>query len=333
MNVSIKTLLHRYALTLEKQWKHDRSKTVGASEIGQCARKTWFSKHDAPRDEEFEDDWGATARGQIMEDHFWLPALRANLPEGVQLLFAGEDQRTLSAGYLSETTDGLLVWPNGYCINLDSKSIDPRIRLDSAKPQHRFQVHQQMGLIRELTEFRPETSIISYINTSFWSEISEFVIEYDPRVYSVAKARAEKIMTASDALELPPEGKMAGGRDECPYCPWQSHCANVTVAGVPREDRALDNTLAPQLMLMRDAERAARAKRDEAETAHAAAVEHIKQFMRTNNSRKYKGDGWSISYYSIKGKDSIDIQAIEASGVDLSKFRKTGKPSEGLRIT
>src|SRR3954471_24101218 len=152
MSVAIKTILHRYALTLEKQWKHDRSKTVGASEIGQCARKTWFSKHDSPRDEGYVESWGAALRGRVMEEQFWVPALRSGLPEDVKLLFAYPEQETLVSGYLSETTDGLLVWPNGYCINLDCKTEDPRNNRQGVKTQHKFQTHTQMGIIREKTK-------------------------------------------------------------------------------------------------------------------------------------------------------------------------------------
>ncbi len=138
-------------------------------------------------------------------------------------------------------------------------------------------------------------------------------------------------MTASDALELPPEGKMAGGR-ECDYCPWASHCSAVTVAGVPREEQTLDDSLVPQLLLLRYAAIAARDARDEAETAQAAAVENIKQFLREHNTRKHKGDGWSVSYSVVNGRATLDIDAIKAAGIDLAPYYKTGSQSERLMI-
>lgn len=332
MSVSIKTLLHKYAATLEKQWKHDRSKTVGASEIGKCARQTWFSKHDAPRDEGYEDSWGARLRGTIIEDAFWVPALRATLPEGTSLLFAGEHQETLVSGYLSATTDGLMLDDaTGYCVNLDCKSIDSRADISKPKTEHSFQVQAQMGLIRECTNYTPDSSILSYIDSSFWDTITEFVIPFNPRIYAAAHARAEQIMTASEALDLPPEGKMAGG-SECDYCAWASHCADVTVAGVPRDTRPLDETLVPELLLMRYAAIAARDARDEAEIAYAAAIENIKQFMRGQNTRSYRGNGWSVSYSTVNGRSILDIAAIEAAGVDLAPYYKTGKSSERLTV-
>jgi len=48
--ISIAALIKQYGASLKKEWNHDRSKTVGASEIGKCARRVWFEKHDAPKD-------------------------------------------------------------------------------------------------------------------------------------------------------------------------------------------------------------------------------------------------------------------------------------------
>jgi hypothetical protein len=41
----IQEILNSHAASLTKVWAHDRSTTVGASEIGQCARKTFWIKH------------------------------------------------------------------------------------------------------------------------------------------------------------------------------------------------------------------------------------------------------------------------------------------------
>ena len=53
------------------------------------------------------DVWGATLRGRLFEDHFWVPALRACY--GAKLLFAGDQQQTFVSGFLSATPDGLLI--------------------------------------------------------------------------------------------------------------------------------------------------------------------------------------------------------------------------------
>jgi hypothetical protein len=76
----IQGILNWYADSLQKTWAHDRTQTIGASEIGQCARKTFWikneidPKHRAERDAEYQDGWGAKIRGTIMENEFWTPA-------------------------------------------------------------------------------------------------------------------------------------------------------------------------------------------------------------------------------------------------------------------
>ena len=58
------------------------------------------------------------------------------------------------------------------CLLLECKSIDPRVKLDAPKPEHRYQVIVQLGVVRETTEFQPRYAIISYIDASFgmtWS--------------------------------------------------------------------------------------------------------------------------------------------------------------------
>ena len=53
-----------------------REHTVGASEVGQCARKLFWIKNEgdplyaAPRDADYVDRWGARVRGSIFEQHF-----------------------------------------------------------------------------------------------------------------------------------------------------------------------------------------------------------------------------------------------------------------------
>lgn len=346
MKLSIGDMLRSYGNGLSKTWSHDRLNTVGASEVGQCMRKTWFSKNEQPADQGYTDRFGAKLRGTLIEDYFWVPGLRATLPDGMQLLFAGEEQKTLVDGYLSATTDGLLVgvernvlaWlgvPDirSDCINLDCKSIDPRVDLKIEKPEHSFQVQAQVGLVRHATPHRPEYSVLSYIDASFLDDIREFAVAFDPDVYQVAKNRARQVMTEIDPLNLMPEGKLSGG-GECKYCPWASHCATVTVAGVPQSEVAtLGDNAAAELKTMRDRERMLNANKDELAVEHAQACEAIKEFLRTNGVRGHKGDGWSVAWSSIKGRKNLDQSAIEAAGIDLSAYEKTGKPGDRLRIT
>jgi hypothetical protein len=345
MKISIKECLQSYGSRLQKAWEHDRLNTVGASEVGQCIRKTWFSKNEAPADPDYEDRFGAKLRGTIIEDHYWVPGLRASLPEGVELLYAGSDQRTLVDGYLSATPDGLLVGcgPDALahfdiddlgsdCLAVESKSIDPRVDIRIEKPEHSFQTQAQMGLLRFATEHKPNYALISYVDASFLDDVREFAIPFDQRIYDVAKERARRVFTTDDALTLPPEGKLAGG-NECGYCPWKSHCAAVTVAGIPKDDKAtLGENAAAELKRLRDAERDLAAQKDTTEIKHATAREAVKEFLRINGIRRYTGEGWAVSWSSVKSREIVDTKAAEAAGVDLTAFKKVGDPADRLLV-
>ena len=90
------------------------------------------------------------------------------------------------------------------CVMCEAKSSDPRTNLTDAKPVNVFQTQVQMGLVREMTEFKPTHSILSYTDASFWSDVKEFVIEFNPAIYEVAKERATLVMTATSGTELKP---------------------------------------------------------------------------------------------------------------------------------
>jgi hypothetical protein len=144
----------------------DRAQTVGASDVGQCERKVYYYKnerdwkHAAPRDEEYQDRWGAKIRGSVFENQFWYPALKATF--GDRLKFAGPDQQTFVSGFLSATPDGLLtgcqldeIAPgSGAEVIVEAKTADPRTNLTKPKEENVFQTQVQMGRYAK----RPNTS-------------------------------------------------------------------------------------------------------------------------------------------------------------------------------
>jgi hypothetical protein len=75
-------------------------------------------------------------------------------------------------------------------VMVECKTYDPRTNLADPKTENVFQTHVQMGLVRELTEYKPTHSILSYTDASWWSEGKEFIIEFDPQIYENAKKRA-----------------------------------------------------------------------------------------------------------------------------------------------
>jgi hypothetical protein len=229
-----------------------RSQTIGASEIGRCARQLFYLKnegdpvHGACRNPDFVEGWGNPVRGTVFEESFWTPALSAAY--GDRLRFAGKDQETFVKGFLSATPDGLLIdladdalAPLGVAslggdrsLVVECKSVHPNTRLTEPKLAHVYQVQVGLGLIRELTEHRPEYALISYTNASDWSETREFVVERDPAIFDVAQRRALQILTAMFAEALPPEGLTSGGR-ECEWCPYSNACLSAEALDLNRK--------------------------------------------------------------------------------------------------
>jgi hypothetical protein len=349
----IRKALIEYARATERSFD-DRLNSIGASEVGQCARKIYFAKNAGDRifgveaDENFENAWGAALRGRLIEDHFWIPALRARY--GAKVFYAGEEQQTLTAGFLSATPDGLLVdqpraalGPIGVAdigedgsVVLECKSIDPRAKLDEPKPEHRYQAIVQMGLFRELTKHRPRWALISYINASFLDDVAEFAVEFDAAIFANAKARAAQIMTATAPDQLRPEGWIGGAR-ECRYCPFTAACGVLRHA-VPT--RPSVEPPGPQFIAeIANLARTAKARRHDAEAAVAAQreVEHeIRERLRSRELRHMKGDGVSITWAPVKGRPSFDMQAIREAaakaGIDLAQYTTVGEPTDRLVI-
>ena len=342
----IKQTLDAYASASGKIWSHDRSSTVGASEVGQCARKIFWLKNEndsarrAERDAEYHDSWGARARGTVFEDSFWEPALRARFRDRLRL--AGKDQKTFTDNFLSATPDGMIVnltaeekaaiGTQADCVMVECKTADPRTNLTEAKSANVYQTQVQMGLVREMTDYKPTHSILSYTDASFWSDVKEFVIAFDFTVYTVAQERAMRIMTADAGHDLQPEGWIAGGA-ECRYCPFTKACG-IERRNLPFQDIApVDPQFAEEIAQMARQLKTFEAARDGCETSLRALQEQIKSRLREKGVKKIPG---VLTWSTVKARAGYDNRAIKQAaveaGVDIRQFETTGEPSDRLVI-
>lgn len=352
---SLRAIHNSYAATSQRVFAHDRSNTVGASEVGQCLRKVWFTKNEIDpdfgitRDPDHEDSWGARVRGSVYENAFWEPALRAGLPEGAELHFAGADQRTLVRDFLSATPDAIVTGlardclshldvPDigGDCLVVECKTADPRTKLAEAKPEHVFQVQVQIGLIRATTNFRPEWGLITYTDTSFWNEVIEFPVCFDEAVYLHALDRAALAMTASNVHDVRPEGWIAGGK-ECDFCPFTGACGRAKAERVPAENRCADPEVEAEIATKG---RLARLLKTEAEailTRAKAKEQEVRDLMASAGARSVDRDGVKITWSAVRGRPSYDMKglraAAEAAGIDVEAFSTVGDPTDRLVIT
>ena len=345
MTSIIAKTLDDYANSLNKRWSHDRASTVGASEVGQCVRKMFWLKNEndsarrAARDPEYRDSWGARMRGTVFEDAFWEPALRARF--GDRLKLAGKDQKTFTSNFLSATPDGMIVNLTAEeqagigvetdCLMVECKTADPRTNLTSPKATNVYQTQVQMGLVREMTDYRPTHSILSYTDASFWSDVKEFVVAFDERVFEAAKERAMIIMTADSAADLKPEGWIAGGA-ECNHCPFTKACG-IERRNLPFQDEPVDEQFKAEMISMVLDLKDVEASRDYNDKHARELQDAIKARLREKSVRKIPG---VLTWSSVKGRTGYDNRAIKQAaveaGVDIRQFETQGEPSDRLVI-
>jgi len=344
----LKEIFAEYAKTLEVEWDYDRTQTVGASEIGQCARKTFWLKNEGTergveRDADHEENWGARIRGTLMERHFWAPAMQLRF--GDNILFSGHAQKTLFSGYLSATPDALIIKQKPDVLKYlgidnigegvllaEGKTIDPRTNISEAKIENYMQTVAQMGLVRECTEYKPNYDLLTYTDASFWSEITEFAIPFDQKLYDEAKRRAAIIIHAKNGNELRPEGWIAGGK-ECSFCPFVGACGVERMAVPPNNVRATPQFIAEITDYAREANAiSVQIERLEAQFNDRQNV--IKERLKDKGVRRIEG---VVNWYRVSGRPYYAIgpmkEQLTALGIDIEQFEHISKDSDRLVIT
>jgi hypothetical protein len=220
--------------------------------------------------------------------------------------------------------------PPGGSVILECKTIDSRSHIDEPKPQHLMQVQGQLGLLREQTNHKPSHAVISYVDSSTWSKVTEFVVEFDPAMYAVCKQRARKIMSATDVAETMPEGFISGGF-ECSYCPFQGPCG-LARTDVPSTDNQIDPVVVTELATIGKEIIELDKVADAAATEARARKEQMRDRLRELGVRRVKGDGISVMWSQVKGRTIVDHDAMRAAGIDLTEFEKQGAPSDRLSV-
>ena len=200
-----------------------------------------------------------------------------------------------------------------------------------------MQLNTQLGVVSEKTEHKPEWAVISYVNCSFYDDTVEFVHHFDAAAFEFTKARAAKILAATAADELRPEGYIAGGH-ECETCPFTQACGVIRHAvptGPPAEP--LDpQALAELIDLAREV--AARRALTEAATCDQREAENdLKNRLRAKGHRSVADGDVRITWSAVKGRPSFDWVGIRtaaaAAGVDLSEYETVGAPTDRLLVS
>jgi hypothetical protein len=337
-----------------KVWE-DRVTTVGASEVFGCIRSTFFKKirPDLMDDDDSLDgsNWGHTERGNLIENDFVVPKLRAMFGAD-KCLYMGTEQKTFKDGRLSATPDGividlpsdaLLVYGkkdiNGSEIATEIKTFggahaEPRKYLIDgvahyeAKLQHIGQNIVQMGAISKNTNYSPKTGAVLYVNPINLKDIRVAIVDFDQGIYDHAKVRAESIyIPGKTAADFRAEGLKGG--NACTYCQFTEACQKIEVEAFP------DNKLSPSSVdpkALEEVEKAVkhvavlRAEYKKLELQKKSAEADLKDHLFNLKTNRLYGADWSVSISKRKGKKTLDKEAMTADGIDLDNYSKEGNP-------
>ena len=334
----------------------DRSKRIGASEIGQCGRKVMLGKFGIVQDDGNLPTSGFAVRGDVMEDHWTAPLMRAWIKEhGGELLYSGQANQTTLKGTkipLSATPDGLAVRVSRKVLArygvpdigprkelvLELKSLDPRVGQHKLpKPAHVPQTITQMGMIRRSKELKhaPEWGAVVYVDASDWFKVQVFPVKWEEKKFDALVKRANKLLSVSDPNQIAPEGKIAGG-NECTECPWARQCLGFMpwlADEDPRQLKSKDIAEIEKVALRLHQAKEAVEKAKQVERDREADLYGV---MATKKRRFVMGKSFTVSAKETSGQNRYDIAALVAAlkkkGGDPEKCRKMTKPGASMTV-
>lgn len=328
----------------QRVWTHDRSKTLGASETFACLRRAWFGKFRP--DLKVPQDMGAAERGNVMEKHHVVPTLQ-QIYGFENCLYMSDDQDTLIFGLSSATPDGLIVNQpldvfaadglgsiEADCFACEIKSFDPRAHIEEEKAIHHGQAMMQLGMYRQLSDYKPEYAVVLYVNASIYTDVRPFFIKWDEKLFHAGLARARKLFDTKDPYELLAEGALT---DQCKHCPYIGACRDAEIKHWPSDTKNMDPETVEEVYEV------AR-KRYEAHTAAKAADAHkkgidetIKRKLADLGTKSVDDPRFKITYSKMEGRDSLDKTALEVflqpHGLTLEDFQQSGNDYTRLTVT
>lgn len=332
----------------QREWSHDRSKTVGGSEVFRCHRWCFFKKRMPERAETPDDpddiSWGTAERGNVMET--WaVEQLRKTLGEDA-CRYMGEEQVTLidDEAPLSSTSDGLIIdQPRDFLANYgvpdmgrelndvaaEIKTFDPRSGdlKTAARPRNIGQNIVQMGLYQRKTNHKPYWGLLMYFNPANLQDIRPFAVKYDDEVYKNAQRRAIDVFDLNKkAKDFRAEGKFT---NQCAHCEFQTVCHETDMEMYTDKIVALkdiDPLQVKELEALTRAAAKARKQKREAEKADKELSEELRFRLAEIGTKKVgdlKKHGWEVGMRMQEGRVTIDKQAMKEDGI-LEKYEKVG---------
>lgn len=274
----------------------DRSTYVGASDIGQCLKKSYLSKFD---EEDFDfEQLLIFERGHIAEG-IYIKGLKNNPRKDAfsfkkQVKFVGRDEWA----FLRTHLDLHVNFPRED-VAVEGKTF--RTELPDGKPRLSwiYQNHIQMWLAGESTG-RKTRGIIAAIDLNT-AKRHEFSVVFSEILLQQAKDRALKLWNAMQS-RTEPEGEVS---DLCAYCPYKMSCNTLLKNGekLPEEVDAMINEIK---------------ELSKAEKRAKELKEAVKAFMDAANIKRGIGTKHNVILTKSAGREKVSIELLKTQFPDVA---------------
>ena len=329
------------------KFSHDRTKSVGASEVFGCSRQNWFRNH-YPQDTIKE--WGYLERGNVIEDAFVVPFLIERFGAENCIGAGQKNQTTLHLGANTATPDCLVINQSPNVLSnlgiddigesgafvVEIKSYDARAHLSKEKSIHRGQIITQMGLYRETTEYKPEYGVVLYVNSSDFRDIRAFAVQFNEKIFKQAQKRANDVLRAKNASDLRAEGAIS---KMCTYCEYSDRCDDVEVHnyGSGNDAADMDEDYANSLNACAKNFTHLSEQIDELSEKKRVLRQEIQNMLNKDDRSRADVPNYRIVLSRRKGNKTIDMkrlsECLSKNGEDLNEFMKEGHGFFSLRVT
>lgn len=329
---------------MAREFDHDRTQSLGASEVFACMRRSYYAKFVYP--DRAIEEWGMMERGNILENSYMVPYLY-HIFGKENCLYMGDEQISLFDKLASATPDGMLInqprdilsdygvpdiGPSQSLVT-EFKSFDPRANLYEVKPIHSGQAVMQMGMFRKGKQYpNPNYAMVFYVNASNVRDIRTFVVPFQKKTYNLGLKRADQLFEAKAPEDCMAEGAFSG---ECEYCPFTDDCKAANVRQFNHNTNSGTFTKADVNRMSRlVGKRSTAKKREEKATQERKkADEEVKKMMHQIDRTSMESDTYKINLAKVSGRETLDFDAMEKDGIDVSKYMKSGGEYTRLTIT
>lgn len=321
-------------LTLDGE-PFDRSTTLSASAIGRCARALVFERGGWPEDPGTTVPYGIFDRGHAVEYQVEKRLRQMCQAHGLELEYAGGEQRTLVSGNLSATPDGLIVNRTNKSITLNTggvfvcldpgdslvielKSVDPRTNIGVPKPVNVKQVELQIELFNLCTNHTPQYGLIIQTDTSDHSRRAFHLVERSTRsdYIDTARDRAAQILSCEDPADVKAEGRINGA---CQYCNYTTACGQAILRHFPEVEEVLEGEEAEQLDELCEQLDRLKDDRDAITRDLKEQEENVKEFLTSRDVCKGTTESYRVLYSAVRGRKRFNIKELEHEFPDIAE--------------